>query len=69
MDIKPGLYRHYKGGLYTVLYEAIHSETLEKMVVYTPCKEDADIWVRPSSMFLEKVLLEGHWVSRFSFLD
>ena len=34
MDILPGLYRHFKGGLYRVEGVARHSETLEEMVVY-----------------------------------
>ena len=34
MEIKPGLYRHFKGNMYRVLYTAKHSETMEDMVVY-----------------------------------
>ena len=34
MDIKIGLYRHFKGNLYEVLGTATHSETREPMVVY-----------------------------------
>ena len=34
MQIEKGKYRHFKGNLYEVLDTAIHSETLEKMVVY-----------------------------------
>ena len=33
-SILPGVYRHYKGNRYQVLYLAKHSETLEDMVVY-----------------------------------
>lgn len=33
-SILPGMYRHYKGNHYQVLYLAKHSETLEDMVVY-----------------------------------
>ena len=29
--LKPGVYRHFKGNLYELLYTATHSETLEKM--------------------------------------
>lgn len=32
--ISPGRYRHYKGKDYEVIGEAVHSETLEAMVVY-----------------------------------
>jgi hypothetical protein len=42
-------HRHYKGGLYRVLFEAIHTETEEPMTVYqTP---DGRNWVRPAAMF------------------
>ena len=33
-EIRPGLYRHFKGGEYELLYLARHSETDETMVVY-----------------------------------
>lgn len=33
-DVQPGLYLHYKGGIYSVLFTARHSETLERMVCY-----------------------------------
>ncbi|QQR68242.1 MAG: DUF1653 domain-containing protein [Alphaproteobacteria bacterium] len=52
-------HRHYKGGLYRVLGEAIHSETLQDMVVYQNCK-DGRVWVRPKDMFNEQ-LPDGTW--------
>ena len=52
MEVKIGKYRHFKGRIYEVIAIAKHSETLEEMVVY---KHDNDIWVRPYSMFIEKV--------------
>lgn len=45
-------YRHFKGNIITILEIAKHTETLEEMVVY---EHDGDVWVRPLSMFLEKV--------------
>lgn len=45
-------YRHFKGNIITILEIAKHTETLEEMVVY---EHDGDVWVRPMSMFLEKV--------------
>ncbi len=32
--MKKGIYRHYKGKEYELIDIAIHSETLEEMVVY-----------------------------------
>ena len=33
-EIQPGLWKHFKGNLYRVMYVALHSETGEEMVVY-----------------------------------
>ena len=46
------VYRHFKGNVITILAIAKHTESLEEMVVYD---HDGEIWVRPFSMFLEKV--------------
>jgi len=37
-SIQPGRYQHYRGNEYTVLGVALHSETLEELVVYRPKK-------------------------------
>jgi len=50
-----GLYRHYRGRLYTVLHVARHSETLEPQVVYRAEYGAREIWVRPYAMFVETV--------------
>ena len=57
MELKPGLYRHFKGNLYRLLYVAKHSETLEPMVVYQALYGEMGIWVRPANMWNE-------WVDR-----
>lgn len=67
--IAPGTYRHYKGGLYKVISMALHSETLETMVVYEALYGSGGIWVRPASMFLENVQVEGQTQARFKPLD
>lgn len=33
-EFKPGIYRHYKGGMYTALQIVKHHETGEKFVMY-----------------------------------
>lgn len=62
----PGLYRHYKGNLYTVLGIALHSETGEELVVYRPEYGERRLWVRPRAMFLENVTANGQVVPRFT---
>jgi hypothetical protein len=69
--IAPGRYRHYKGKEYEVLGMALHSETLESMVVYKPLYETPDVppgtlWVRPAAMFLEMVKTADGKVQRFT---
>lgn len=61
----PGRYRHYKGRDYIVLGVAKHSETEEEVVVYRTDYGDRSLWVRPLSMFLESVTVEGRCVPRF----
>lgn len=45
-DVRPGEYRHYKGGKYTVLFVAEHHETRAKQVVYV-CHEHGGVTIRP----------------------
>lgn len=63
------IYRHYKGNLYELLNIATHSETLEKMVVYKALYGDGEVWVRPYSMWDEKVEIKGEIVSRFTLVE
>lgn len=67
--IKAGLYRHFKGGLYRVLYCARHSETLEELVVYQALYGEMGIWVRPAAMWAEAVEHEGKTQPRFAYLE
>lgn len=69
--IEPGLYKHYKGKLYEVIGTARHSETLEELVVYkaTYQPEGENLWVRPLSMFLETLPVNGVEVKRFEKTD
>lgn len=65
-DIEIGkTYKHYKGNVYLLLHIAIHSETLEEMVVYQAIYTDMKIYVRPLKMFLEKVEIDNRLVNRF----
>lgn len=66
--MQTGRYRHYKGNEYIVIGVARHSETDEELVVYRPDYGDRELWVRPKSMFLEFVEIQGEMVPRFQYL-
>jgi hypothetical protein len=65
--VSPGIYRHFKGGMYRVLGVAKHSESLEDMVVYEALYENelGKLWVRSLPRFLEEVEVDGQPVPRF----
>ena len=72
--VQLGYYRHFKGGRYHVIDNALHSETLEAMVIYVRVDEEIDdsqlqLWVRPASMFREWVVSEEYEYDglRFSY--
>lgn len=69
MAITPGRYRHYKGGEYEVLFEARHSETEERLVVYRTLYGERSHWVRPAAMFGEDVEVDGRRVPRFELVE
>ncbi len=55
-EVKKGrVYRHFKGDYYLVEDVAKHSETGEDHVIYRKLYDDGALWIRPLSMFLEKV--------------
>lgn len=66
---EPGLYRHFKGGLYEVVGRVRHSETLEEMVLYRALYGERGLWVRPRAMFLEAVTDAGTDRPRFERIE
>ena len=68
MEIKKGIYRHFKGNEYEVIGIAHHSESMEDMVVYRALYGDGDLWVRPASMWNETVVRDGKTYRRFTYL-
>lgn len=66
-EIKIGRYRHFKGNEYEVIFLAKNSETLEDMVVYKALYGEGGIWVRPASMWNEKVVHNGVECIRFTY--
>ena len=62
------VYKHYKGTRVKVLFEAIHSENQEHLVIYMHL-EDGVIWARPKHMFCENVVVDGKEVERFQKVE
>ncbi|PHS38183.1 MAG: hypothetical protein COB07_09150 [Sulfurovum sp.] len=69
MELKKGIYKHYKGNLYEVFMTAQHSETEEWMVVYKALYGEEGMWVRPYDMFVSKVEVDGVKIPRFEFVE
>lgn len=65
MELKPGIYRHFKGNLYELVGIAKHSETLEPMVVYRALYGEGGLWVRPAQMWTELVERDDYSGPRF----
>lgn len=73
-NFRPGLYRHYKGGLYTAIALVTHHETGEPMVLY--CSHTyGGLRVRPLDGFETdrdgwnvRVAVDGELVERFEFV-
>ena len=68
-QVQPGHYRHYKGNLYEVIGVAKHSETEEQMVIYKCLYGDFSLWVRPLTMFLDTIPVDGDLVPRFAKVE
>lgn len=69
MQFQPGIYRHYKGALYSAKALARHSETKEWLVIYHDLSKPEELWVRPYQMFVESVLVNGENFPRFELID
>ncbi len=67
-NIKPGRYRHFKGGEYEVIGVGKHSETLEEYVLYRALYGEGGYWVRPASMWNETVERDGKTYKRFEYI-
>lgn len=65
----PGLYRHYKGGMYQVEATVRHSENLEPMTLYRALYGEKGLWVRPAAMFEEMIEINGQRQPRFQRID
>ncbi|PKG98221.1 DUF1653 domain-containing protein [Paraglaciecola sp. MB-3u-78] len=68
MALEIGRYRHYKGNEYEVIGVAKHSEDETELVVYRPLYGERALWVRPLSMFIETVKVNGETIPRFKYI-
>lgn len=71
--VRPGLYRHFKGGTYEVLFTAEHSETGESLVIYRFAlpgvpNEGGRRYARPEKSFRESVRVGSGSVKTPRFL-
>ena len=67
------MYKHYKLGLYEVIWIARDSEDLSEKVVYKALYNSSDfwdnsLWVRSKKMFLEEVTVGWKQQQRFSYV-
>ncbi len=72
-EVRPGRYRNFKGKLYEVVGTALHSETMEELVVYRALYDSEEfgknaLWVRPKKMFVEDVVVDGKKIPRFRYV-
>jgi molecular chaperone GrpE len=66
--LQTGIYQHYKGGKYELLFTAEQTETKGLMAVYRSLKNQR-IFARPLSNWQEEVKVDGKNRSRFTFLE
>jgi len=69
ISVPPGLYRHYKGGMYRVEGTVRHSETREPLTLYRALYGEGGLWVRPAAMFVETVEINGLVQPRFARIE
>jgi len=63
----PTRYRHYKGGLYELVCEAVLEADHTPVMVYRG--QDGAVWVRPKAAFFETVVHDGVAMPRFALLE
>ena len=73
MNMKLGIYGHYKGKRYEVIGVARDSETFEEFVVYRALYDSEEfgnqaLWIRPKDMFLEEIEIDGVRRPRFTYV-
>lgn len=64
-DLISGVYKHYKGGKYELLYTAVDSEGYGELQVVYKSLTDNKIWVRPAHMWNDLIFDGEKYVKRF----
>jgi len=72
--MKLGKYKHFKGTIVDVIGIALHSETMEEMVIYNhpdpvKGKDGNTMWARPKEMFLDNVKRKDYEGPRFIYIE
>lgn len=67
-EFRPGVYRHFKGNLYQLLFLAKDSESQEELVVYQALHGERGYWVRPARMWNEEINRGGYRGRRFAWV-
>lgn len=71
MFLKPGIYRHHKGGQYKLIGVGVQESDLSEVVIYqslhdTPDFKKGTFWVRPLKNFSEIITVDGKATPRFT---
>ena len=61
-----GVYKHFKGGLYTVLFGGTDVDTMTSKVIYQS-HETSKIWVRDYEEFVGYKVKDGKRIKRFEY--
>lgn len=67
-SFKPGIYRHFKGGLYEAITVGRLSEARDQEFVVYRSLDNGFVWIRPIKMFFEEVERDGYKGPRFVWL-
>lgn len=68
--VRPGtVWRHYKGGIYTVTSLAFDEESLDIEVIYSPMDAEDITFTRWLSIWLETVEWQGAHIPRFELIS
>lgn len=68
--LRTGRYRHYNGSEYEVVGFALHSETLERLVIYRALNGNNQLqqWVLPAALWDDIVEWNGKLCRRFTYI-